>query len=245
MHSCRLIQLAAVLIVCAGFRAGPPGDPTLIKEATPKGAVGTPCPLNGNTNGTAANYRWYNVCSGYIWIYRDFVDGEGVGVLYGGPEQPQVNGDNNIKRTITYYRNVVPAYNQTVDVFVSTAEADGCPDMVLASDLNIDPGLRWNCSQFNVSIPCGTNWIVVQTQSDGGDGGGPNFATDGPFTATCDPNSPNRSFYYGVNGSACIPWTGPDGDYDNFLGWLILDASENCPNSSASASWGQVKGLYR
>ena len=243
MRSCRLIQLVTVLVVCAGFRAGPQFEPTMMKEATTVSVVGVPCALNGNTNGTAANYRWYNVCSGYIWIYSDWNDDEGAGILFGGPEQPEVNGDNNIKRTITYFRNTIPNYAQTADVFVSTAQADGCPDVLIASDLNLDPGLRWNCSQFNVPIPCGTNWIVVRMQHHGG--AAPTFATDGPFTATCDPNSPNRSFYYGVNASACVPWTGPGDVYDNFLGWLILDASENCPNASASASWGHVKGLYR
>jgi hypothetical protein len=243
MQRYRLIQLVAVLVLCSGFRPGPQVVPRVIKEATTEGAVGVPCVLTQNTNGTAANYRWYNVCSGYIWIYDDWTAGEGAGVLYGGPEQPQVSGDNNIKRAITYYRNIIVSYNQTVDVYVSTAEGDGCPDMLIASDLNLEPGLRWNCSQFDVSIPCGTTWIVVRMQHDGG--AAPTFATDGPFTATCDPNSPNRSFYYGVNASACVPWTGPGGGYDNFLGWLIIDASENCPSQSESASWGQVKGLFR
>ena len=78
----------------------------------------TPCILPNGTNGTAANYRWYNLCSGYIWIYSGWCPGEGVGVLFGGPSQPEVRGDNNVKRAITYFRNVGYGYHGEVDVFV-------------------------------------------------------------------------------------------------------------------------------
>jgi len=204
----------------------------------------TPCSLPTSTNGTAANYRWYNVCSGYIWIYNNLQAGEGVGVLFGGWSQPAVNGDNDVKRVITYFRNVCPNYNQTVDVFVDVDfEGDGCPNANLGSDLNIDPALRWNCSDFGASVPCDVTRLLVRAVHDGGTS--PSFATDGPFTATCDPNAPGRSYYYGVGGSACIPWRGPDGTYDNFLFWLILDYSSPCVTAVEPTTWGRIKGMFR
>jgi hypothetical protein len=216
----------------------------LLKEGNGPTRVGGPCILPGNTDGTAANYRWYNVCSGYIWIFSIGVAEEGAGVLFGGPSQPEVNGDNRVKRAITYWRNVVLGYNQTVDVYLDQDnEGDGCPDEGLASDLNLDPGLRWNCSEMNVEIPCGIEHVIVRGQHNGG--AAPTFATDGPFSQQCDPNSPARSFYYGINASACVPWCYPQGDANNFLYWLILDTSEPCITATVNTSWGKIKSLFR
>jgi hypothetical protein len=124
-------------------------EPVLMKEsAGGEASLGSPCLLAGNTNGTAANYRWYNVCSGYIWIFSGWAAGEGVGVLYGGAGNEEVYG-NKVRRTITYFRNVAPNYQQTVDVFVDNATSSGCITSNIASDPNLDPGLRWNCSEFD------------------------------------------------------------------------------------------------
>ena len=76
-------------------------------------------------------------------------------------------------------------------------------------------------------------------------GAAPTFATDGPFSQECDPNSPARSFYYGINASACVPWCGPGGGADNFLYWLIVDVSEPCVTATVNTSWGKIKALFR
>jgi len=201
-----------------------------------------PCALATSTNGTAANYRWYNICSGYIWIYSAWAQGEGVGVLFGGAQQPAVDGSNDVKRVITYFRNIVPNYNQTVDVHLDAdSNGDGCPDQSLASALDVDPGLRWNCSEFDADIPCGVNYVIVRTVHDGG--AVPFFATD--RTDNCDPYAPGRSYYYGVGGSACTPWCGPDNTYDNFLYWLILDTSYPCIIAVEPTTWGKIKAMFR
>lgn len=229
-------------------RAATFGSP-LRERAEPSRTSELPaCYLAYSTNGTAASYRWYNVCSGYIWIYREMAD-ESVGVRFGGPAQPEVSGDNAVKRAITYFRNV--GYGYTADVYVDVdVEGDGCPDYNLATELNLMPGLRWNCSEFGVDIPCGVEYLIVRVKPD--PPGSPPYAgivslaTDGPFTAGCDPNSPGESFYYGVGVSACIPWLGSNGNPDNFLFWLILDTEEPCPpNAISSETWGKIKRLFR
>jgi hypothetical protein len=225
---------------CVGFATR--GSVAMMRERSEPARMpkvqGTQCLLTGNTNGTAANYRWYNVCSSYIWFYSGWGAGEGVGTLYGGAAQPRVTDE--IKRTITYFRNVVQNYGQTVDVFLDRGNASGCILGNIASDLDLDPGLRWNCSEFRA---CGASYVIVRTQHDGG--AAPSFATDGPLTAGCDPNSPARSFYYGCNGSVCVPWVGPDGDSDNFLNWLIVDDSYCDIIAVQPTSWGKIKGLFR
>jgi len=216
--------VAAVLVLL--FASSPTTTDALeayaLKEGSNPNLSMGPCALAGNTDGTAANYRWYNVCSGYIWIFSTMILDESFGVLFGGPSQPEVNDANIVKRAITYWRNVVEGYSQTVDVLVDIdAEGDGCPDGVLATNLNLDPGLRWNCSEFSVPIPTGITHIIVLGRANGG--AAPTMTTDGPFSEECDPIGIQRSYYYGIGGSACVPWVGPSGRFDNFLFWLILD----------------------
>lgn len=235
----------AVIVVGAvltGWRPACAIEATAIKESAGATLIGTPCALPASTDGTAANYRWYNLCSGYIWIFGAGSMGERFGVLFGGPEQPKVNVTNIVKRAITYWRNIVVGYSQTVDIFVEPDfDGDGCPDANWLSDLRLDPGLRWNCSEFDTPIPSGVTHLVVGFTLDGG--AAPTFATDGPFSRECDPPSPPRSYYYGLNGSACRAWIGPDGTDDNFLHWLVLD--RGVPNATEQNSWGAIKRLFR
>jgi hypothetical protein len=242
MKKSYLVTAVAALLALGTVASAFAVEPYLLRESTngDPGQAGTPCLLTGNTDGTAANYRWYNVCSGYIWIFSAWVANEGVGVLYGGPEQPAVNGSSVVKRSITYFRNVVQNYSQTVDIFIDRSTASGCLNGNLASDLDLDPGLRWNCSEFAVNVPAGDTYVVVRQQHDGG--AAPTFATDGPFANACDPNPTQRSYYYGLNGSACVPWPGQTDAADNWMQWLILDAN---PNATESRSWGSIKGLYK
>jgi hypothetical protein len=236
--------VAGLLALCAVASAFAV-EPYLMRESTnsdPEGA-GNPCVLGGNTNGTAANYRWYNACANYIWIFTNWAAGEGVGVLYGGAGNEMVAEGNDVKRTITYFRNIVQNYNQTVDIYLDNATATGCLTSNIASDLNLDPGLRWNCSEFNARLCGTTGYVVIRQQHDGG--AAPTFASDGPFKNACDPNPPQRSYYYGLNGSACIPWPGQTDAWDNFFNWLILDVGAPCQNAVEPTSWGNIKGLYK
>lgn len=235
------LAAAAALVVLSCARDAFGLEARLLKESFDAGLVQSGCPLSTNTDGAAANYRWYNVCSGYIWIFDISSQDEAVGVLFGGPEQPEVNDSNIVKRAITYWRNVVPNYSQTVDVLLDIASGDGCPDALWLQDLNLDPGLRWNCSEFAAEIPVGAEFLIVRGRHNGG--AAPNFAFDGPFSSECAPSGAPRTFYYGINGSGCLPWVGPSGRSDNLLYWLILD--RGAPNATQPSSWGAIKGLFR
>jgi hypothetical protein len=217
-------------------------EPTAMKESVSgPGGAGVPCPLAANTNGTAANLKWYNLCSGYIWLFSAWGPGDQIGVHF---DDAAVNDGNDIKRTITYFRNILPNYGQLVDIFVDLDNnEDGCPEGNLLSDIGMDPGLRWNCSEFNADIPAGTNGLVVRARHYGGPS--PTFVTDGARQERCLGPSPAHSWYYGTDGSQCLSWIGPDGTNDNWVFWLILDTEEPCINATESKSWGAVKGLYR
>jgi hypothetical protein len=196
------------------------------------------CPLEPNLTGDCGNLRYYNLCSGYIWIYAS---GQyHVGVRF---DAACISSGNSVERAITYFRNVVPGYSQTVGVFLDVdAGNDGCPDYVLDGDAALDPGLRWNCTSFSgLCVPGGVGALIVRTVQNGGTA--PNFATDGPFSGECDPQGAPHSYFYGFDGSICEPWVGPTQRADNFLYWLVIDAG--CITSSEGTSWGAIKGLYR
>ncbi len=217
------------------------GTPIALRETRGEapGGAPIPCALPASRTGDCGNYRWYNVCSGYIWIYPQWARGEGAGVLFGGGAQPCVTPGNRVEKAITYFRNVIPNYNLTVDVFLDRDdEGDGCPDGIIASDLDLDPGLRWNCSTLDACIP--TEHVIVRTEHTGCVA--PSFATDGPFSIVCDPYGIARSYFYDDDGT-CLLWTGPTNRQDNFLYWLIVDGG-GCPTATEATTWGHIKGLY-
>ena len=65
----------------------------------PQTGAPMPCaPLSAQRNGNCGNYRWYNVCSGYIWLFGvPDAPGEGAGVQFGGALQPCVAPGNVVK----------------------------------------------------------------------------------------------------------------------------------------------------
>lgn len=231
--------------VCNGGRSdeGVAGD-------APAGGP-TPCVATANINGTCANYRWHNFCSGYIWLYSGpWQNGDEVGQSFRQVDGlPRIEGSRTVKRTIVYIRNTVPGYGQTIDILLNRdTDNDGCAESsepIIASHLNLDPAERWNCSNFNALIPSGTQSLIVSMRHHGG--GQPHFATDGatrpgpPHSIQCPLPIPH-SFYYGVGRSVCLPWVGPLNTYDSWPIWLVIDG--NCSTPTEETSWGRIKGLY-
>ncbi len=213
--------------------------------ADPPAGAPASCPLYLNRNGTCANYKWFNLCSGYIWTYSGWEAGEGIGVAFGGPSQPCVTPEwgCRVKRGIFYFRNIIPQYGQTVDLYLDAdCNNDGCREGNLAASLNVDPGLRWNCIDFGACVPC--KGLILRQVHDGGVA--PSFVTDGPHEAVCDPiHPPTHSYYYGINGSTCVPWVGQPGTPpDDFLTWLIVNQWE-CFGPTNQTSWGAIKGKFQ
>jgi hypothetical protein len=259
------LALIAAILVVAPSAFALQMQKTAIKESVgdnPGGAP-TPCPLGANLNGTCANLRYYNVCTGYIWIYtftpsQEYIH---VGLRYDGP---CIHPGNTVKRAITYWRNVVPNYFQTVDVYLDNdANNDGCPDNPLApfASETIDPGLRWNCSNFGTLLPASvTGSLVVRARLNGPTA--PHLASDllGPFHGfDCGNGTPGRSFVYGTGNPVYPPpgncadlfFQGGDWDsatgrfrYNNFHYYLVVDGLPG-PNATENTSWGKVKGLFQ
>jgi len=202
-----LLSVALVAALVAMAATAFALEPYAIKESAgaPGGAT-PPCPLAANLNGTCANLTYHNQCSPYIWIFTGIPAGDGFGTRFDGA---CASAPNTVKRAITYFRGTVPNYSQTVDVYLDRdTNNDGCPDGVIASDLNLDPGERWNCSNFNVCIPTGAGSLIVRSTLDGGTA--PLWSTDGPYTSVCDPVGVARSFYYPSAGGPSLDREQPD-----------------------------------
>lgn len=233
-------------------------DAVLMKESQGDAPAGgpLPCVATTNINGNCANYRWYNFCSGYIWVYSGaavpWQNGDEVGESFKKSDGlPCINGGaTSVKRTIVYVRNTVPNYSQFIDVLLNDdSDNDGCAENgepILASHIALDPAERWNCSNFGAPIPVGTTSLIVSMRHYGGTG--PHFATDGaqgggPGHLTQCPLPVPHSFYYGVGRSVCLGWVGPLNTYDNWPIWLVIDGSPQ--TATENTSWGKIKGLYQ
>ncbi len=220
-------------------------------ETVNAGAAGSASPLTGcslasNTNGTCANYRWYDVCSGYLWSYA-FSTNEAIGVQFGGPEQPCVAPGNVIQRVIAYY-NVVPSGYPSVTVAIDRDDdADGCPEARLRTRAFVEPAQGWNCFEFDLTIPGGVSHLLVR-EVQKADPFHVRFVTASGHGACA---APTRSFYYGPDGTSCEPWTGPGGRPEEFLTWLVIDSGTPTGIAApgdpveAATTWGHIKGLFR
>jgi hypothetical protein len=243
-------------ILCLALWGAPSAHavtPFLLKEAlgdSPGGAP-VPCVATANINGNCANYRWYNFCSGYIWIYAFAEPGAEIGQSFKESEGLScIHQLRFVKRTITYFRNTVPNYGQTVDIRVNRdSDADGCvedSEPIIAQHVNLDPALRWNCSNFGDELPAGTTALIVSAVLNGTMA--PSIATDGgiapgpPHQTQCPLPVPH-TFYYGVGRTACVPFVGPLGNFDNWPVWLVMDVP--IIDAIETTTWGRIKGLYQ
>jgi hypothetical protein len=243
MGLCFVLVLAGCLAVTDTAAAV---EAVAVKEtAGVPGSAAPACPLAANLNGTCGNLRYYNICSGYIWIFSGIRVGDAYGTRFDGA--CATSPGKRVRRAITYYRATVPAYNQGADIYLDRdTNNDGCPDGVIASDIGLDPGERWNCSNFNVCVPVSPGQsLIVRSVKRGSNA--PNWSTEGPYTSVCDPVGVARSFYYPREGG-CFPWiiNSPTGRNDNFLTYLVISNDANCNfDANESVTWGQVKGLFR
>lgn len=217
--------------------------PILLKEAAGTSVPGAPipCSLPSALTGTCANLHYYNVCSGYVWMYG-WGSYEFAGTQF---RDPCIAPGNRVNSVITYYRNLCPGYSQTFDVYLDVdTDSDGCPDYNLAVDARLDPAMRWNCSPLsNPCIPLDAQALIIRLGRSEGTSCG-SLVTDGAYSSQCDPVGTLHSFYYGVGGQDCIPWRGPGGRFDNFLFWLTID--NGCPPTGTEpVSWGSVKRLFQ
>ncbi len=193
---------------------------------------------------------YYNLCSGWIWLYSGFAAGDEVGVIF------DLVGDcGKLPGAIIcntqgfwYWRFTSPKRGFTVSYNLFEADSIGCKvGASLGSLANSDPVERWNllpglgCVSGNMAVisatfDAGTLPYLGTDDNESNAAGGPNCLGIGAGTG--------NSVYYGRPSRTqyCPPLYFSDGigpvDFMMDASWYSITATED-------ASWGDVKSLFK
>ncbi len=203
--------------------------------------------------GTPCTIRYYNFCTGWLWVWSGFDPDTRMGVNFtsccGPSELPE------LVQTEVFFNSIVPGgygFTGTIDVFA--ADGNGCPIGAPLGSQPFLPASGFNTVSFAsspVSIP--TSSFVVAFTLPSTLNNPATIASDHPAAGStgpaacgnCYPNTrTTHSFVYGSAASPICPGsTFNDGVCDAELLW---EADTNCITVSVEpTSWGQIKNLYR
>ena len=190
---------------------------------------------------------YYNMCTGWTWIWDHFVDGERVGTVF--ETCCGVDEEATLDSSWLYYPNAgVPAGRGfTGAISVYAVDDDDCPTGPPIAEASWLPFTGWNQTLWTeVAVP--SQFVVIHTLSDEHGFGLPvGISSDGPQSCgVCFPTTrAPHSYLYGTEVSPLCPGS-PLQDLNCYVEWLAL-ASFSCVQSSAvqESSWGAIKELYR
>jgi hypothetical protein len=199
--------------------------------------------------GATCRVNYYNICTGWVWVWSGFGDGGRVGTVF----NTCCSNQSQLLQTSIFVATSAPSgYGFTGTIAVHNTDANDCP---VGAPLASQPLLPTSVFQISLwgGLPVPPEFLVVVTMSESQ--GLPNpgsLGTDHPAAGptgpqacgTCYPaNRVNHSFAYGSAASPVCPGsTFNDGICDSQLFW---DADLACDVGVESSTWGQIKGLYR
>jgi hypothetical protein len=223
-----------------------PAAPVFALEKTTARAIDRADDWSASTTGTI---RYYNNCTGWVWVWSGWSAGETMGVHFdpcGGPAYL------NVSWALTF-SGVPSGYGFTGTIAVYGGH--NCAAPLLASQPYLPPVTSgWNATRWG-GLPLTPNFALLI--SWGGVSGITNstgLASDHPFAGPTGPTACGRCFpssrashsrYYGVSGAYCPSGTTlSDGLCD--VEFMIDVNVKGClPISVGDESWGKIKGLYR
>jgi hypothetical protein len=220
--------------------------PASALEKTSARMIDRPEDWSASTTGTI---RYYNNCTGWVWVWSGWAPGEQLGVNFDtGPcTTPPVL---NASWALTF-SGVPSGYG-----FTGTIAAVGgqdCAAPVVASQPYLPPVADgWNATVWGgVTVPESFS-ILVTWQAMTGFTNDTGLASDHPFAGATGPAACGTCFpttrvvasrYYGVGGAYCPSGTTlSDGLCDIEF---MIDVNVKCVTSVESLSWGQIKNIYR
>ena len=217
----------------------------------------TAAPFDGDRDawqrGTDCTITYYNICTGWIWIWSGWSPGDQFGVSFtsccaGGNESSVVG-------SWIYFGTGSPAgYGFTGTMEVYDADGNGCPTGAsVYSDNMFLPTSGWNfvdLSSSAVLVPDATFAMTYTLSATSGDP--MDIWTDHPAAGPTGPASCGscfpatrvaNSFYYGTAASPLCPGSVlNDGVCDAEFIW---DVDVSCTVSVEATTWSSVKDLYR
>ena len=196
--------------------------------------------------GTTCSVRYYNRCTGWVWIWSGWDPHDRIGVCFDNCCAP--NG-GIVASSWTYVWTAVECgWGFTGTIAVSNADANGCPGTPLASQ-TFCPISGWNQHVWNVNA--GSKFVVSVTH--GSASGSPlAYPSDHPAAGPTGPAAcgfcypttrANHSYYYGTSDSPLCPGSSlNDGTCAAQWMWYAL---VSCTVSVEESSFGAIKNLYR
>jgi hypothetical protein len=197
-----------------------------------------------NAGTSSCTVFYYNICTGYIWVWSGWAAQSVVGTVFDTCCDP-LNETSLLSASDFYYRTgAVPNYGFTGTVAVTQVDGNNCPTGILAIQ-PILPATGWNTAFWGVPVP--NKFAIVHTVADDNAYGTPaTIATDGPNACgVCYPTTrTSNSYTWGTTGSPLCPgFMMNDG---NCNVEFLADAYMVCePVSVQEESWGSIKNLYR
>lgn len=193
--------------------------------------------------------RYYNTCTGWIWMWGGFADGDRIGVVMNVPQ----NLNALLQTAVLTYSGGPAGYGFTGTIEIHATDANDCPT---ASVWASQPFL-FGHAQFIVNawggLPVPAEFVaVVKIASGVGVQNPGKLATEHPAAGptgppacgTCYPaNRVNHSFFYG---SASVPLC-PGSPFNDGVcdAQLLCEAVIACRCPVEAMSWAGIKCLYK
>lgn len=203
---------------------------------------------NWNASTTSLTIKYYNTCTGWIWVWSGWSPGETMGVNF-----DLLGCDSQFlsQSWALTYSGVPSGYGFTGTIVVLGGHT--CSSPILAAQSFLPPVTSgWSMTSWG-GIPIGPAFAINIIW-----GAAPNFtngtglASDHPFAGPTGPTSCGTCFpttrtvhtrYYGVGGTYC-----PSGTtlFDGLCDVeFLIDAAVLCSIGVEDESWGKIKNLYR
>lgn len=229
------------IALALGFATGAPMAATALERAVQR----APEELVTWARDSECNLVYYNVCTGWIWVWYGWAPGDRVGATF------ESCAERVVSSRIFVLESADPGYGFTGTISVHAVDASGCPTGPGLAQPFL-PVVGWNEHAWS-DYPVGSRFAVEITFGAAPDppvmlvSDHPAIGPDGVFgCGHCYPSTrPTHSFTWGSAAATLCPG---DPLFDGTCNAeLLLDVtlSGNGPSPVRSAAWSQVKALYR
>ena len=194
---------------------------------------------------TTCSVGYYNICTGWIWIWSGFADGEVLGRVSDTCCDP---GSASVLdgSYLYYWTGAQAGYGFTGTHAVYAVDASDCPTGAALASQPWLPASGWNLTMWGVNVP--SRFVVTATiQDDLGLATPVALPSDGAGGACglCFPTTRTTgSYFYGLDTSPICPGSALN-DGACFVEWLGNALISGCVVSVEDESWGSIKSLYR
>ncbi|HMB69481.1 MAG TPA: hypothetical protein VKU85_09215 [bacterium] len=232
---------ATVRIALVALLVGAMSMPSSALEKVSRTAIDT----DDWSSSTTGTIRYYNNCTGWVWVWSGWSAGETMGVQFAS-----FSGFLNVTWALTF--SGVPAgYGFTGTI--SAVGGHNCASPTLASQPYLPPATAgWNATAWG-GLPVPSDFmILISWGAASGFTNSSAIASDHPFAGPTGPTACGNCFpstrvshsrYFGVAGAYCPSGTTlSDGLCDIEF---MLDANVKGGDIVVDDSWGKVKALYR